>query len=128
MKNFFYALLAGLFFAGAAQAGDPVNKKCPMSGKDVASGQTTDVSVTVGFCCEKCQGKFEGDAKMKADAVKKYVGSKDSPANKKCIVSNKDLADGKTATATTTVGFCCEKCKAEFDKDPKKHFSKVKAS
>jgi endogenous inhibitor of DNA gyrase (YacG/DUF329 family) len=125
MKQFIAALVAGLLFAGAAQA-EPANKKCPVSGKDVKADQTSDVSVTVGFCCEKCQAKFEGDAKMKAEAVKKYAGSKDSPANKKCPVSGKDLAKDKTATATTTVAFCCEKCKAEFDKDPKKFMPKVK--
>ena len=126
MKQFIAALVAGLLFAGAAQAGDPVNKKCPVSGKDVDASKSSDVSVTVGFCCEKCQGKFEGDAKLKADAVKKYVGSKDSPANAKCVISNKEVDKSKTATATTTVGFCCEKCKAEFDKDPKKYMAKVK--
>ena len=30
------------------------------------------------------------------------------------------------ADAKITVAFCCEKCKAEFDKDPKKHIAKVK--
>ena len=79
MKQFIAALVAGLLFAGAAQA-EPANKKCPVSGKDVKADQTSDVSVTVGFCCEKCQAKFEGDAKMKAEAVKKYAGSKQKAA------------------------------------------------
>ncbi|HEX2746811.1 MAG TPA: hypothetical protein VHM91_02335 [Verrucomicrobiales bacterium] len=126
MKQFIAALIAGLLLSGAAHAADPVNKKCPVSGKDIDAAKTSDVSVTVAFCCEKCQAKFEGDAKMKSDAVKKYVGSKESPANTKCVVSSKDIDKTKTATATTTVAFCCDKCKAEFDKDPKKYMAKVK--
>ena len=61
MKQFIAALVAGLLFAGAAQA-EPANKKCPVSGKDVKADQTSDVSVTVGFCCEKCQANSTPDA------------------------------------------------------------------
>jgi YHS domain-containing protein len=124
MKHLLFTLLAGLLLIGAASA--DTNKKCPVSGKDVDAAQTTTVKVTVGFCCAKCQGKFEGDAKMKEDAIQKYAGSKDSPANKKCFVSNKDLGEGNTATAEKTVAFCCPKCKAAFEADPKKYISKVK--
>lgn len=127
MKKLIAALIASLVCATGVYAEDAVNKKCPMDAKDVAADQTSTVSVTVGFCCGKCQGKFEGDAKAKADAVKKYAGSKDSPANTKCVMQpSKDVNKDKTATASMTVGFCCEKCKAEFDKDPKKHIAKVK--
>lgn len=126
MKQLIMSLIAGLLFAGAAQAGEPANKKCPVSGKDIDTAQTSDVSVTVGFCCPKCQAKFEGDKKAQSDAVKKYVGTKESPANTKCPTSGKDVSKDATATATTTVAFCCEKCKAEFAKDPKKYMAKVK--
>ena len=127
MKKFIASLIISLFCAAGAHADDAVNKKCPVSGKDIAADQTSTVSVTVGFCCEKCQGKFEGDAKAKAEAVKKYAGSKDSPANKKCVMNpNKDVNKDNTATASLTVGFCCEKCKAKFDADPTSFISKVK--
>jgi len=127
MKKMIAALVASLLCAAGAQADDAVNKKCPMSGKDIDSAQTSTVSVTVGFCCSKCQGKFEGDAKAKTEAVKKYAGSKDSPANKKCVMNpSKEATKDNTATASMVVAFCCEKCKAEFDKDPKKHIAKVK--
>ena len=56
--------------------------------------------------------------------VKKHAGAKE--LNKKCPTSGKPVADGKTAEASLTVGFCCEKCKAEFDKDVKKNIAKVK--
>ena len=126
MKNFIALLITGLLFSAAAQAAEPANKKCPVSGKDVDASKHSEVSVTVGFCCEKCQAKFEGDAAMKEAAVRKHAGSKESPANTKCPVSNKDISKDKTATASMTVAFCCEKCKAEFDKDPKKYMAKVK--
>lgn len=125
MKQILAALAACFAFAGSAFA-DPVNTKCPLSGKAVDSAQTSDVSVSIGLCCSKCQAKFEGDAKAQLDAVKKYAGSTDKPANKKCPIGNKDVKDGNTSDAKISVAFCCEKCKAEFDKDPKKHIAKVK--
>ncbi len=122
--KFLTAIFASLLFAGAATA--ELNKKCPVSGEDVDAAVTSEVKVTVGFCCSKCQGKFEADPKQQQAAVKKYAGSTESPANKKCPVSNKDLADGNTTTAAMTVGFCCKKCKTTFEADPKKYISKVK--
>lgn len=125
MKALIASIIAGIFMAGAAQA-DPANKTCPVSGKAIDATKTTEVSVTVGFCCEKCQAKFEGDAAAKDAAVKKYAGSKDSPANTKCDTSGKDVNKEKTAKASMTVAFCCDKCKAAFEKDPKKYIAKVK--
>lgn len=122
--KFITALLASLFLIGAATA--DTNKKCPVSGKDVDAAVTSDVKVTIGLCCSKCQGKFEADAKEQQAAVKKYAGSTESPANKKCPISSKDVAEGNTSTASMTVAFCCGKCKTSFDADPKKYISKVK--
>jgi hypothetical protein len=127
MKKLIAALIAGLFCAGSALADEAANKKCPVSGEDVDSAVTSTVSVTVGFCCAKCQGKFENDAKAKTDAVKKFAGSKDTPANKKCVYqASKDAKADNTATASMSVAFCCDKCKTKFDADPKKYLSKVK--
>jgi len=127
MKKLIATLIAGLFCAGSALAEDAANKKCPVSGKDADSAVTSSVSVTVGFCCAKCQGKFDTDAKAKEDALKKYAGSKDSPANKKCVYqASKDAKAENTATASKSVAFCCDKCKGEFEKDPKKYLPKVK--
>lgn len=123
MKKLIAAFIVSLL-SMSALANEP-NKKCPVSGKDVDATKTRTVSVTIGFCCEKCPAKFEADAAAKTAAVKNYAGSKDSPANKKCPLSNKDVVAGKTTTATMTVAFCCEKCPAEFDKDPKKYLAKL---
>ena len=122
--KFLAALFASLILAGVAAA--DVNKKCPVSGKDVDTAVTSDVKVNVGLCCSKCQAKFEADPKLQQAAVKKHAGSKESPANKKCPISSKDVADGNSSDASMKVGFCCEKCKTTFDADPKKYISKVK--
>ena len=122
--KFLTALFASLLLSGAAMA--DTNKKCPVSGNDVDAAVTSDVKVTVGFCCSKCQGKFEADPKMQQAAVKKHAGSTESPVNKKCPISSKDVADGNTSSASMTVAFCSAKCKTSFDADPKKYISKVK--
>jgi len=125
MKKLIAALVASLLCLVCANADDAVNKVCPISGKPVKADQTTTVSATIGFCCEKCQGQFEkADAKTKNAMIKKFAGDKET--NKKCPTSGKPVAEGKTATASMTVAFCCEKCKAEFDKDVKKNIAKVK--
>ncbi len=127
MKKLIASLIAGLLCAGSALADDANNKKCPVSGKDVDAAVTSTVSVTIGFCCSKCQGKFGADTKAQEDALKKYAGSKDSPANKKCVYNaSKDAKADNTGTASKTVALCCEKCKTEFEKDPKKYLSKLK--
>jgi YHS domain-containing protein len=122
--KFLAALFASLILAGVATA--DVNKKCPVSGKDVDAAITSDVAVKVGLCCSKCQAKFEADPKMQQDAVKKYAGSKESPVNKKCPIGSKDVAESNTSDASMKVGLCCEKCKVTFEADPKKFISKVK--
>ena len=122
--KFLAALFASLILAGVATA--DVNKKCPVSGKDVDAAITSDVAVKVGLCCSKCQAKFEADPKMQQEAVVKYAGSKESPVNKKCPIGSKDVAESNTSDASMKVGLCCEKCKVTFEADPKKFISKVK--
>jgi YHS domain-containing protein len=122
--KFLAALFASLILAGVATA--DVNKKCPVSGKDVDAAITSEVKVKVGLCCSKCQAKFEADPKMQQEAVVKYAGSKESPVNKKCPIGSKDVAESNTSDASMKVGLCCEKCKVTFEADPKKFISKVK--
>ena len=125
MKSFFAAIAACFALTSFASA-DAVNTKCPISGKAIDAAQTSDVSANIGLCCGKCQAKFEGDAKLQLEALKKHVGSTEKPANKECPISKKPVKAENAVDAKVTVAFCCEKCKAEFDKDPKKHFAKVK--
>jgi YHS domain-containing protein len=51
-----------------------------------------------------------------------------TPVNTNCPVSGKDVEAGFTAAfETKTVGFCCDKCPKEFEKDPKKFAANIKA-
>ena len=48
--------------------GEPINKKCPITGKDVNPTKTVEYEKQViGLCCDDCKGKFEADPK-------KYIG------------------------------------------------------
>jgi YHS domain-containing protein len=44
------------------KADNPVNEKCPVSGKAVDAEQVVLHTVNVGFCCEKCEAKFSKNA------------------------------------------------------------------
>ncbi len=46
-----------------------------------------------------------------------------APINDKCPVTGKDVDEEKTVDVS--VGFCCEKCKAKFDKAPGENLKKV---
>jgi YHS domain-containing protein/uncharacterized membrane protein len=49
-----------------------------------------------------------------------------APINKDCPVSGKPIDTSKTVTYEgSLVAFCCDDCKAEFEKDPKKFVSKL---
>lgn len=43
--------------------------------------------------------------------------------NDKCPISGQDVDTSKTSDYTAE--FCCEKCKAKFDKEPAKHLDKA---
>jgi YHS domain-containing protein len=48
----------------------PVNTKCPLSGEEIEAGFTAVFDgKTVGFCCDKCQAKFNADPKKYADKI-----------------------------------------------------------
>jgi YHS domain-containing protein len=106
--------VAGLATAGE-KAADPINAKCPMSGKDVDAKATSEVKVA--FCCGNCKGKFEKDPTA-------CLGKVDKLPNEKCPVSGK--AVDANATSTVAVAFCCGNCKGKFDKDPASFLGKVK--
>ena len=58
-----------------AKAGEPVNKKCPISGKPIDKGQVfVFKGQTVAFCCGNCKAKFEKEPQKfvaKVDGFKK---------------------------------------------------------
>ena len=72
-------IVASMAFAGATKvsADDPINKKCPITGKDIVAGRTSDYEQqTIGFCCQDCVGKFESDPKKYIGKVKEFKKKK----------------------------------------------------
>jgi YHS domain-containing protein len=68
-KNKKSSNVSDISFAG----GDPINKKCPVSGKDVNPTKTVEYEKQViGFCCDDCKGKFESDPKKYIGKVKEF--------------------------------------------------------
>jgi YHS domain-containing protein len=107
-------LITGLFTA--AVHADPINDKCPVSGKAV--DETKTVAVSVGFCCEKCKAKFdEAPGKHLAKAAKAEEG--------KCVMNGK-TADAEQ-TSTITIAVCCGNCQGKVKEDPKKYLADTKA-
>ena len=106
----------------AAAAAAPANKTCPVSGKPVDAAQTSVFTKEVAFCCTKCKGKFD---KNPAACIGK-VDLADAKLNTTCPVSNKPAKADVKSTYTTTVGFCCGKCKGKFDAAPASFIAKVK--
>ena len=52
---------------------DPINKKCPLTGKDIVAGRTSEYEKQlIGFCCMDCVGKFESDPKKFIGKVKEF--------------------------------------------------------
>ena len=48
------------------------------------------------------------------------------PVNSKCPITGKDIDPSKTSVYEgKVVAFCCDNCKAAFDKDPKPHLAKL---
>jgi YHS domain-containing protein len=126
-------------FVGTATAAvsfdDPINKTCPLTGKDVNPTKTVEYEKQlIGFCCDDCKGKFESDPKKYIGKVKEFKKKKaaeeisfDDPINKKCPITGKDIVAGKTSEyEKQLIGFCCMDCVNKFEADPKKFISKVK--
>src|SRR6185295_19888087 len=115
---------------------DPINKKCPITGKDVVSGRTVEYKKqTIGFCCQDCVTKFEAEPEKYIKKVKEFkkaacceeIAFAGDPINKKCPYTGKDINAGKTSDYEgQTIAFCCDNCKGKFDADPKKGIEKVK--
>src|SRR6185295_9062996 len=114
---------------------DPINKKCPITGKEIVSGKTVEYEKQlIGFCCMDCVNKFETDPKKYIGKVKEFKKklpneeiSFDDPINKTCPLTGKDINPTKTVEyEKQLIGFCCDDCKGKFESDPKKYIGKVK--
>ena len=96
-----------------------VQVACPITGKPVDPKWKVEVAgVSVGFCCKNCcakTAKSKGDEQLAlafAKFDKGYTTQTECPIAKKAINPKQfSEKDGKK------VYFCCEKCKAKFDKE-----------
>jgi YHS domain-containing protein len=135
MKTLALATLA-LFLAIAAD--DPINKTCPITGKDINPTKTVEYEKQlIGLCCDDCKGKFESDPKKYIGKVKEFKkGKKKSsveeisfgdPINKKCPITGKEVAAGREVEyKKQLIGFCCQDCVGKFEGEPEKYIKKVK--
>jgi YHS domain-containing protein len=79
MKTFVLAalLISGSAMAALAGADDPINKTCPLTGKDINPTKTVEYEKQlIGFCCQDCVGKFEADPKKFIGKVKEFKKKK----------------------------------------------------
>lgn len=104
--------------SGTNAAPKPVNTNCPVSGKPIDLAQTTQhEGRLVAFCCDKCKATFEKDPKPYLAQLPSVPAK---PINTKCPVSDKDIDPTKTTLYDgKLIAFCCDKCKAQFEKNPK---------
>ena len=140
-------VVAALALSAAYAAGDgkisfedPINKKCPITGKEIVAGKTVEYEKQlIGLCCQDCVGKFESDPKKFIGKVKEFKKKKSSvtdiccseeaadPINKVCPLTGKDVNPTKTVEyEKQVIGLCCDDCKGKFESDPKKYIGKVK--
>ena len=107
----------------------PVNDKCPISGTPVVADAVTEYQgKVVGFCCNKCKGKFEKDPTpfLAALGLDAQASAERKPINDKCPVSGADVnADAVAEHDGKLVAFCCNNCKAKFEKDAKPFLAKL---
>jgi YHS domain-containing protein len=100
---------------------------CPFSGGKVNDATKVEFAgAKVGFCCEKCQAKFEksSDAE-KMETVFAKLG-KGFTMQDTCPVSGKPInAAQKTEYEGKTVYFCCGGCPDAFKADPAKFAAKL---
>lgn len=113
--------------AWAPLGAEPANKKCPVSGEEVDAEVTSKHTVVIAFCCERCQAGFKKDPKAEKFA-KGLTEALGKPVNSVCPVSGEETDTGKTAVHEgQLIAFCCGKCLAKFEEDPKPIAAKVKA-
>jgi YHS domain-containing protein len=106
-----------------------INKKCPVTGRNVVASKTSVYQgQVIGLCCGKCKASFDKTPAKFIGKVKEFKATKGSvAANAKCPVSGESLAAGQVSSYQgKVIGFCCKNCKAKFDKSPGKYLAKLK--
>lgn len=119
MKTLFTLIAALVFGAGIASA-DPVNKNCPVSGKAGDATVVVKYAKKIGFCCDKCKGKFEKDPAAFAEKIAAYKSD-----SKKCLVGGEDADESKTVEYKADVIACCAKCETKIKAEPDAFIAKA---
>lgn len=80
--------------ASSAASGEPVNAKCPVSGKDVDKAKNSVLEgQTVGFCCDNCKAKFDKDPSAYRAKLKDFKPSVAFDKAKEKLDGVKDILD-----------------------------------
>jgi len=110
----------------------PINTICPVSGKLADRTKTLwHEGNLVAFCCDDCRATFEKDPKPHLTKLSQLAkdppgGLGVKPVNDKCPVSGENVDPSQTTVYEgKLVAFCCAKCKATFESDPKPHLAKL---
>lgn len=116
----------------AAPAPVSINTICPVSGKLADRAKTSwHEGRLVAFCCDDCKASFAKDPKPHLARLTQLAsvppgGLGLKPVNEKCPVSGEAIDPAQTAVHEgKVVAFCCAKCKATFEADPKPHLPKL---
>ncbi|MCB1208303.1 MAG: hypothetical protein KDK97_03195 [Verrucomicrobiales bacterium] len=118
MKTYL-ALITALFVSVAfANAADPLNQTCPISGNPVNAGITSTYTKTVNLCCNKCKARFDASPKQ-------YLNAALTAPRGQCPLSRKAAA-GVMSTYTRQVAFADAASKAKFDAAPDKFIKDVR--
>lgn len=132
IKNETIDVSLGTPVAGAepVAAAKPINTKCPITGKDIDPTKTVVYEgKVIAFCCDNCVAEFKKNpagclAKLGLTAEAKPAEAK--PINTKCPISDEDINPAKTVVYEgKVIAFCCDNCKAKFEKDPKPFLAKL---
>lgn len=114
------SVFLGLLLAAtaAAQAGKPINAKCPVKSDIPAKADITSgyKGLVIGFCCQNCKGQFSGNPdvfaeripELKAALAKASAGAKPNPAA---------AYTGPCECKKIIKGYYCEKDKRELSVD-----------
>ncbi len=125
------SLIATAFaFAGDSESAEKMPQSqthCPVMGGVIDSTVFTDIQgQRVYHCCPMCSDVLKADP----DKYFKRAGAQNivfENIQTTCPVSGKELSEKQVYTdyQGRRVYFCCEKCIAEFDKDPADYLSRL---
>jgi YHS domain-containing protein len=117
------AMLLAVSGLKAAKEDEAKEKKfaatCPVSGK--AAGEDHVVELKNGnkvyFCCDNCPKAFKANPKKFDLQVHRQLLETGQVKQVACPITGKPMnKDQAVEVGTTQVEFCCDKCKAKYDK------------